>query len=266
MGRKPVARWPVLQVLLTQPKTWKELHIETGLKKATLSSCLERMRHEGEVRPLLSGKRIQWDLTSKGRYAALTEQVKQTGYTDETRKQLSRWSESRGFVVEIRELQEDSWWNLVKETIKVFNLNRLRPMDLTEKQFMDNLRSYVNQVKPVVTAMWPSLLHMLTLELATMLIIVMVFRAFLPTPLTEKDRERLAKLIDLLVGPYVEAWGKLAGETLRANFNYLEALVVASKATEEGKMTVGEWQNKPFGDVIRLLEERKLLKVIRTEM
>lgn len=257
-----MARKLILPALAGAPKRWKDVHMASGLARATVSVCLKKMRAEGEAEPVLIEDEIHWQLTAKGRFAAATEKALEIPATIRTSKELEEWSESRGFSVEIRELSPNAWWNLVETTMSWLKVDDLRPRDMPAAQFKKNIESYTKQVKGVVAGLWPQMIHTFTVEFATMLISVMIVRTFLSSPLNRKGRQKLQEFIDTITVPWTEYLRSYTKEMLTANFNYLEALVVLDEATRAGKIAAEEWKGKPVNDVIRKLQELKLIQVL----
>jgi len=262
MGRKPMSRRLILAALAGPPKRWKDLHIASGVPKATVSACLKKMRAEGEAEPMLIEDEIHWQLTAKGRLAATIEKAREVPATNQARKELEEWSRSRGFSVEIRELSPNAWRDLAETIMSRLNVDALRPKDLPPPQFKKNIESYTKQVKGVVAGLWPQMIHTFATEIATMLISVMIVRAFLPSPLNRKGRQKLQQFIDTITASWAEYLTKYTREMMIGNFNYLEALVVLDAATRAGKIAPEEWKGKPPDHVIRKLQELKLIEIL----
>jgi len=245
---------------------WTELKsrlVEAGeMSETTLFLKLKGLRDEGKgyVERRLINDQICWELTSKGAYAALKERMNRGALLpEEAKKELDAWSKSSGFTVEIKELHPEAWWNLVKLTAEGFGVARFLKSQ-TEEEFMTNLKSYTDQTKRVVTNLWPNMIHEISVSIASILASTLVLRAFLPSPVRTKDKKNLNELIDAVTEAFTKTWIATVKETVKLNFEYLEALVVLDKAIEEGKIAPST-RELPVNEVIKKLQELKLLKI-----
>jgi hypothetical protein len=253
MPRKPRSDAPILSELLKGTKRWKALLQATGLSKATLTNSLRRLRKNGLVEPVLVDDEVHWQLSTEGQIIALEGIGRGLEVQD-----LKRAT----FSVTVQELHSNAWWDLINQASKSMEIEKYRPKDQSREDFEKILKSYCNQIKPVVSGLWPDLVQNVVYMVGSLLATLIVISAFLPSPLDEKSRKALSHYMTGTARPISEMLERQIRETLLANFNYLEALVILDKAVGEGKVSAEEFEGKPPDEVIRMLQQKGLLEVI----
>lgn len=192
----------------------------------TLSHCLKNLAKAGVVERDIETRK--WKLTTLGRLSIKAhEQVD----NPDMRKHLRQ----DALFVLFKEAKPDAWWDLVERVARSLEIEK-SVKDLPEEEVLKNLKSYTEQTKHGITAVWSGIMSDMLLDVGVLLAGILLIRSLYPSPL---DRVSASKMATTIRG-LVTDWGKITTKNIEqmiaANVLNLEVLVALDKAIRDGKL------------------------------
>jgi len=223
----------------------------------TLSRCLKSLVDGGLVYRDVHSRR--WTMSHFGRLSIKAEeQVSKLGLKRE-------FKQSALFLI-IKEAHPEAWWTLVERTVGEFGIDRYaEQLGLSKDEFMRNLKSYTEQTKNAFTGLWGGIVSDNVLDVGVLLALTQSMRAFYPSPLRREDMEKLSRFTNAIAESYAEYWIKYLRDILSLNVASLEVLAALDRAIRDGKLRPQDFEGKPLEEIIRKLQELKLLEVIKED-
>jgi hypothetical protein len=249
------ARWSELKKELTDTGIMSEATLYLKLKDL-------KERKESLVQRLLLNDEIHWVLTTKGVHVALTTLASEgIRIPDETLKELQ--SRSKSFYLGV---EHDQFYSDTAQHFINYSAEKIEPEHIVQRQtkeeFEGTLKMYRNHLKDIAPYILPDLFLQTIILAGSISGLSALARAFLPTPLQEKNFEELNDFINSAVDAQAKIWIEKFKKSMLRYFMYLETFVVRERAIKEEKLPPTT-REMPPDELIQKLTELKLIPAMK---
>jgi hypothetical protein len=159
----------------------------------------------------------------------------------------------------VKEARPEAWWDFVESVARSLQIWK-HVKDLPEEEVMKNLKSYTQQTKHAVTAVWSGIISDMILDLGTLLAGILLICSLYPSPMGKDAMSKMTNVIHNMV----TEWGKVTTERIErivaANVLNLEILVALDKALQDKKLD-DSVMKMPVSEVTKKLQALGYLKV-----
>jgi hypothetical protein len=217
---------------------------------STLSRCLKDLARAGMVERDIDTRK--WNLTSVGRLSLVAhEQL--------SNPKVKTPLQQTALFLLVKEARPEAWWDFVESVARSLQIWK-HVKDLPEEEVMKNLKSYTQQTKHAVTAVWSGIISDMILDLGTLLAGILLICSLYPSPMGKDAMSKMTNVIHNMV----TEWGKVTTERIErivaANVLNLEILVALDKALQDKKLD-DSVMKMPVSEVTKKLQALGYLKV-----